>query len=37
MSNKEFFKHLGETLVIAGLGMVVVLIIVAIIFTILPI
>ena len=34
MSNKEFFKHLGEVLVIAGMGMVVVLIIVAIIFTI---
>ena len=34
---KEFFKHLGETLVIAGIGMVAVLIIVAIIFTIYPV
>ena len=36
MRNKEFFKLLGDTMVIAGLGMVVVLIIVAIIFTIFP-
>ena len=34
---KEVFKHLGETLVIAGIGMVAVLIIVAIIFTIYPV
>ena len=34
---KEFFKHLGETLVIAGIGMIAVLIIVAIIFTIFPV
>ncbi len=34
---KDFFKHLGEALLFAGLGMVVVLIIVAIIFTLLPI
>ena len=34
---KEFFKHLAETLAIAGIGMVAVLIIVAIIFTIYPV
>ena len=34
---KEFFKHLGETLVIASIGMVAVLVIVAIIFTIFPV
>ena len=34
---KEFFKRLAETLVIASIGMIAVLIIVAIIFTIFPI
>ena len=34
---KDFFKHLAETLTIAGIGMIVVLTIVAIIFTIFPI
>ena len=34
---KDFFKHLVETLAIASMGMIVVLIIVAIIFTIYPI
>lgn len=34
---KDFFKHLAEALAIAGMGMTVVLIIVAIIFTIFPI
>ena len=34
---KDFFKHLAETLAIAGMGTVVVLIIVTIIFTIFPI
>ena len=34
---KDFFKHLAETLALAGMGMIVVLIIVAIIFTIYPI
>ena len=36
MSNKEFFKLLGQTFAIAGLGMVVVLIIVSILFMIFP-
>lgn len=34
---KDFFKHLVEALTIAGIGMTIVLIIVAIIFTIFPI